>query len=252
MSTRPSLVSTSLWWAGLSVGVALLACKAMRSEGDEPKPAATVASAAPTVPACPVRHAELPNDGMGEHDCSCAPEAISGSVWGTEIYTADSSICAAARHAGAIGAAGGKVTVRSTQGCPHYEGSERDGITTAAWDAFERSFFFPGHGNGKCSASATCPGAFKEQNEASLSCNCATISLTASVWGTDIYTTDSNLCAAAVHAGAITSAGGPIVAQRADGCARYEGSTRHGVTSRKWGKYQQSFFFPAKGEGKCR
>jgi hypothetical protein len=238
--------------AALLVAVALLACKANKSDSGPEKPATESArTAEPAVPACPARHAELPNDGAGEQTCLCAKGAATGSVWGSDIYTSDSSICAAAQHAGVITADGGKVTVRSAQGCPVYEGKERGGIRSASWESFDSSFYFPSQGNGKCLATAACPPAFKSQPNDSVSCNCGTINLGASVWGTDTYTTDSNLCAAAVHAGAITTAGGPVIAKEAGGCAKYVGSTRNGVTSRNWGSYPKSYYFPAKGDGKC-
>src|SRR2546423_76291 len=53
-----------------------------------------------------------------------------------------------------------------------------------------------------------------------------------SVWGTGIYTDDSSVCTAAVHAGTITFAGGGLVTiEMRDGMAAYQGSTANGVTS---------------------
>jgi len=51
------------------------------------------------------------------------------------------------------------------------------------------------------------------------------------VWGTDNYTSDSRICTAARHAGLMTANGGDIVVTAAAGAPRYQGSTRHGVTT---------------------
>lgn len=201
--------------------------------------------------ACPARHEELPNDGQGEHQCFCAKDAITGNVWGSEIYTPDSSICAAAQHAGVITAEGGLVTARSVQGCPSYQGKEQHGITSANRDSSEASFYFPANGNGRCATTGPCPKNSKGLSSESLSCSCGSIDAKASVWGTDLYAADSNVCTAAVHAGVITTVGGPVIVKRGERCAKYRGSERNGVTSRDWKPLEQSFYFPEKADGKC-
>ncbi|MEM8559713.1 MAG: LCCL domain-containing protein [Bacteroidota bacterium] len=62
------------------------------------------------------------------------------------------------------------------------------------------------------------------------------------VWGTDLYTDDSSVCTAAVHAGVITQdAGGSVVIELRPGADSYDGSTRNGVTTRDWGNWGNSF-----------
>lgn len=54
------------------------------------------------------------------------------------------------------------------------------------------------------------------------------------VWGTDIYTDHSSICAAAVHAGAITLSGGAVRILELDGLdgfSAYQGTSRNGITS---------------------
>src|SRR5690606_3844651 len=52
-------------------------------------------------------------------------------VWGSEIYTLDSSLCAAAIHAGAISNAdGGTVLTTWLSGQEAYAGTEQNGIST--------------------------------------------------------------------------------------------------------------------------
>ncbi len=69
------------------------------------------------------------------------------------------------------------------------------------------------------------------------------------LWGTDIYTDDSSICIAAVHAGVITSAnGGTVSIEIRPGLSSYAGSTRNGMTSSNWGSWSGSFsFFGAGG-----
>lgn len=61
------------------------------------------------------------------------------------------------------------------------------------------------------------------------------------VWGTDIYTSDSAICTAAIHAGAITTDGGLILIRLEDGQESYEGTERNDVTTRDWGSWGESF-----------
>jgi hypothetical protein len=65
-----------------------------------------------------------------------------------------------------------------------------------------------------------------------------------SIYGTDVYTTDSSVCTAAVHAGRISLAGGgPVVIEIREGQNSYPRSERNGITSSGWGRYDASFRF---------
>jgi hypothetical protein len=64
------------------------------------------------------------------------------------------------------------------------------------------------------------------------------------LWGTDLYTDDSSICSAAVHAGLVTtSGGGPITIEIRPGASTYTGSSRNGVASRGYGGWHGSFVF---------
>lgn len=67
------------------------------------------------------------------------------------------------------------------------------------------------------------------------------------VWGTDVYTDDSCLSTAAVHAG-ILKAGqkGTVRVTVLPGQSSYRGSTRNGVTSDPWESWDGSFKFEKK------
>jgi hypothetical protein len=76
---------------------------------------------------------------------TCSPGGTAHSVWGSDIYTADSSICTAAVHAGLITyERGGTVTIELRPGRPVYGASERNGVTTGAFGDYRRSFVFKG------------------------------------------------------------------------------------------------------------
>ena len=66
------------------------------------------------------------------------------------------------------------------------------------------------------------------------------------------HTTDSSICKAAIHAGAITKeAGGSVTVKKAAGCSKYEANEANEVKTSGWGSYEASYFFVGKGEGKC-
>jgi hypothetical protein len=70
------------------------------------------------------------------------------------------------------------------------------------------------------------------------------------VWGTDVYTDDSAVCRAAIHAGVIdVERGGAFVLTIQGGEAGYEASTRQGVTTRPWGAWSRSFAVAPAGSG---
>lgn len=64
------------------------------------------------------------------------------SIWGTGIYTDDSSICTAAVHDGRITLDGGSATAEIREGLASYEPSTANGVTSDAWDAWGSSFVF--------------------------------------------------------------------------------------------------------------
>jgi hypothetical protein len=63
------------------------------------------------------------------------------------------------------------------------------------------------------------------------------------VWGTGTYTDDSSVCAAAVHDGRVTTAGGDFTLETRDGLTAYTASTANGVTTEEYGEWDRSFVF---------
>lgn len=175
--------------------------------------------------------------------CACEPAAMQGGeVWGSFIYTADSKICRAALHAGAVDADGGQVTLIPEPGRPGYRGSTRNEVTTGAFESYEASFRFEGvqaeMGPSMCPDRFT---GYAGETDA-LDCVCpGDATVTGDIWGTDIYTSDSKVCRAAVHAGVIDRLGGSIKVVPMPGQETYAGSTRNGVRTGDFGVWRHSF-----------
>lgn len=63
--------------------------------------------------------------------------AIGGSVWGTGVYTSDSSLATAAVHAGALKVGeSGVVKIRFVQSPPNYVGSNQNGVASSDYGPF--------------------------------------------------------------------------------------------------------------------
>ncbi|MBI2391766.1 MAG: hypothetical protein HYV09_19405 [Deltaproteobacteria bacterium] len=223
-------------------------------KGDKPEKSAKKKDAK----ACPDKYnAFKDHDSSEEQTCSCEADHAGGGLWGSGVYTEDSSPCAAAVHAGVIkGADGGTITMKHAKGCASYVGTTKNGVTSHGWGKYDGSFYFPEKGDGKCTKSTACPGTFSSvpnlDDETEITCDCSA-NPSGSVWGTHPYTQDSNICAAAVHAGVITKdEGGSVTAKASPGCSKYDGSKKNGVTSSGWGPYDSSFHFPSKGDGVCK
>ena len=62
------------------------------------------------------------------------------------------------------------------------------------------------------------------------------------IWGSDVYTLDSSICTAAVHAGLFNLAsGGVVTVEFRPGRLTYGSTVRNGITSRTYGEYPKSF-----------
>lgn len=85
--------------------------------------------------------------------------------------------------------------------------------------------------------------------QASLVCGCsAEATASGSVWGSDLYTDDSRVCRAAVHAGVIGPEGGDIWVYERPGQSAYPAVERNGVSSSSWAAWQRSIAFQPASE----
>jgi len=75
----------------------------------------------------------------------CPANGTIGTVWGSEPYTTDSSVCTAAVHAGRISLEdGGRVVIQIREGDQSYEGSTQYGIVTTSYGPYPWAFTFAG------------------------------------------------------------------------------------------------------------
>lgn len=210
--------------------------------------AATLATAQQPTPlpaACPDRLVDA-----SSLVCSCSAEAAaSGSVWGDELYSDDSAICRSAVHAGTIGEGGGIVWVFERPGQNSYLSVTRNGVPSSSWGMWRRSIAFRPASEAPESdidpAVAACPVNVRGQVAgATLTCSCTIAAMgSGAIWGDGFYTSDSILCRAARHAGAVGPYGGTVRARVTAGRASYPAATRNGITSGSWPSYPTSLAF---------
>jgi hypothetical protein len=179
-------------------------------------------------------------------------------VWGTDVYTDDSALAVAAVHAGVL-LPGEQAVVRVTilPGQQQYQGSLRNGVVTGDWRQFDGSFRIepmPGKGATRTRpavlppASATPRGmympllsGYRGQVGKSFFIE-VTGEVVGTVWGKDVYTDDSALGAAAVHAGVLRlGQRGVVKVTILPGQDCYLGCTRNGVTSSPYASWNGSF-----------
>lgn len=182
------------------------------------------------------------------------------AAWGDGVYTDDSSIGLAAVHAGILSRRkGGTVTFEIRPGQQSYAAAKRRGVKSSAWGTWTGSFAFPlpqerAHAPRRAAESvfldvmgwgATAADLRGRNNEI------FTIVLPpggdvhdGSVWGDGIYTDDSSIGLAAVHAGIISlEQGGPVTFQIRPGRESYAATERRGVKSSAWDTWTGSFVF---------
>src|SRR5215204_5980416 len=225
------------------------------------------AAAAPMAPAADAAASVCPDDfaayaGTREPvSCTCPADATGrGAIWGMDVYTGDSSVCQAALHAGVVGRQGGAITVIPEAGRNAYPGVTRNGVRSSNFGRYESSFRFgPTSATGAAaqapvtpmagSTASICPDDFDAYAGTSdpVPCTCpADATERGAVWGTDVYTGDSSVCRAALHAGAVGRQGGAVTVLPEAGRNAYPGVTRNGVRSSNFGQYGSSFHFAAR------
>jgi len=159
---------------------------------------------------------------VGETISFVVEGSTSGSVWGDGVYSAASSLAAAAVHAGAVSNGRlGCVAVTMLPGQDSYRGSTSHDVTSRE--------FGPNTSSYRVARAESCTVE-------------VTGTTTGDVWGTDVYTDDSSIAAAAVHAGVLKAGErGSVKITILPGRDRYEASERNGVKSEAFAKYEGSF-----------
>ncbi len=179
------------------------------------------------------------------------PEGSPGAAWGTDTYTDNSSIGTAAVHAGLISfESGGTITIEIIGGQDSYTGTERNNISTASFGNWGGSFVFPAAATEKNEPApielfwSDTAQPWRTRTGERMTFLLPPGGLAGTIWGTDIYTDDSSIGTAAVHAGLISlESGGKVTIKLLGGQDAYTGSERNGIQSRSYGRWRASFSF---------
>jgi hypothetical protein len=176
-----------------------------------------------------------------------------GIVWGSGIYTDDSALAAAAVHAGVL-RPGEKGLVRVTilPGQSSYAESSQNGVTSNPYSAWEGSYrveqFEPNATDQTATSSSSvldAPASLTEYRDRvgqAFTFRVTGDPNAGTVWGRDIYTDDSPLAAAAVHAGVLKAGEtGPVKVTILPGQGSYSASDRNGVTTSDYHEWVGSY-----------
>ena len=163
-------------------------------------------------------------------------------VWGSRIYTSDSSVCVAAIHDGVLGERGGYALLLKRSGRISYPGEEAHGVVSSPYGAYPESFEIFG-----VSGVETFPFRLACHHDANtvltkfppravLSCprSCPR----GKVYGDGFYTVDSSVCGAAQHAGVPPER---LVVRAAGQRSDFVGRWRNGIRSSAWTSVWEAF-----------
>ncbi|MGF1523726.1 MAG: LCCL domain-containing protein [Leptolyngbyaceae cyanobacterium] len=181
----------------------------------------------------------------------CPEGGTISRVYGTDIYTSSSSVCSAAVHAGLIDTkSGGNIKIRSLGAQSFFNGTTRNGVQSQGYGQYDGSFtFLDGRSpiateqiqliSWNDSASGV-----RARLEQEFEYMCPEGGNISRVYGTDIYTSTSSICSAAVHAGVINARdGGRVKIQILGPQKFFNGTERNGISSLKYGEYNSAFLF---------
>lgn len=189
-----------------------------------------------------------------------------GTVFGSDVYTTDSMLAVAAVHAGAVKSGQkGVVKVTVLPGRQSYPGSKRNDVDTLAWSSEWPASFrveaapeltarlneahaalrsAPAPASDQPIPLASLADLLRHRGQVGKSFLVEVLGDASSggLWGTDVYTEDSFLPLAVVHAGLLkVNERGLVKVTLLPGQDSYQGSTRHGITSDSWGSYAGSY-----------
>ena len=183
----------------------------------------------------------------------CPAGGAPGDLWGAGEYTDDSSVCTAAVHALSTFdfERGGTVFVTMTAGRDEYAAEARRGLSSTPWARYESSFRVVG-GVAGARPSEVSDSTVVEISWATTAQHlrgktgerrfiCPSDPQPFAAWGSDVYADQSSICIAALHAGVITPAGGPVTVKLEPGRRSYAAAKRNGIATLVFGAAQGSF-----------
>ncbi len=194
----------------------------------------------------------------GHHDIGCicpAQTKAIGQIEGAYVYTEASSICTAAVHAGAVSLAGGQVRLQRVDNHGGSPSVTQNGVTSFPTRPFKLGFRFSGVTDEARNPIRTdaCPVDSTGYSDSGVhSCYCYPDQYKYfRIWGSEVYANDSNICRAAVHAGALAPGEGIVTFTIVKGPNWYDGGVSNGVssTSSTFGGSTGGFAFNARQGG---
>jgi hypothetical protein len=170
------------------------------------------------------------------------------SIYGSDVYTTGSHLGMAAVHCGLLkDGQTGVVKVTILPGQANYPATTRHGITSYAYGQWgvsfkvERGYRYVGRPMVNALPDPGTLTGHRAEVGKSFFFE-VTGSDGGSIWGTDIYTDDSALASAAVHAGVLAvGQKGIVKVTILSGQDSYTSSTRNGLTSGSWGNWVGSY-----------
>ena len=188
---------------------------------------------------------------------------IDRGLFGTGVYPADSPLCVAAQHAGAIDTSGGSIVVQLLEGRSSYEGGEQNGVISEALPGTALSIMFVTEETRaqldglqqEAAPRLKWDDKFSQTGLANIrltgqrfafTCPAAPQNLKGRrVYGTDLYPLNAYVCLSAVHAGQIDTAGGTVLVQLDPAPETgFVGSIRNGIESKNGPKSVRGISFP--------
>jgi hypothetical protein len=159
---------------------------------------------------------------------------------------------------------GGLVTIEIRPGREIYGSTTRNSVKSNNFGVWNRSFVILSsnasqYGSSKDSISHrptsdgdssditpiewdTNAGGFKGEEGQTYKFRCPADGSAKSIYGSDVYTDDSSICTAGVHAGLISlERGGLVTIEFRPGRSTYGSTTRHGIKSDNYGEWARSF-----------
>ena len=238
---------------GLAAANVAMAATLSTNHGTESKASAPAAAPAMTPEQDPGNLTSY-RDKVGQTFLFTITGATNGTVYGDGIYTDDSAVATAAVHAGIVSPGETKdVQVQILPGQKSYKGDMNFGVSSSSYGEWQGSYKFLDTPMSEADMVFPDPGKltdYRSKVGKTLQFS-ITGSTTELVWGDGIYTDDSDLDTAAVHAGLVKDGDDATVAVKImPGQGKYNGRARNGVTSQAYGKFDGSFEFvdPKTGE----
>lgn len=158
-------------------------------------------------------------------------------IWGKDVYLVDSPICTAAAHAGVFTpGVSGQVTIMMGPGTTSFEGFDRNGVKSSSSGPGDAAYSFIQNGEPGQIDWITTLERVPDDFHSPLTLLCPPKGHADTyIWGTDVYTSSSGICVAAVHAGVITlDTGGRVTVTLMPKQETFDARERYGISSRKW------------------